>query len=84
MGTILWWIANVALLLVVAPVVIKLANNLLRPAREILAYSNDILEHGYAVTGALNALPVLGQTQQLASSASQGVNRYGAALQRLL
>lgn len=84
MGTILWWIANLALLFVVAPVVIKLANNLLRPAREILAYTNDVLEHGHAVTNALNALPALGQTQQLASTASQGVNRYGAALQRLL
>ena len=81
---VLWWIGNAVLILVIAPVVVKLANNLLRPAREILAYSNDILEHGYAVTGALNALPVLGRTQQLASTAAQGVNRYGSALQRLL
>ena len=72
------------LLLVVAPIVVKLDNNLLRPAREILAYCNDILEHGYAVTGALDALPALGRTQQLTSTAAQGVNRYGSALQRLL
>jgi hypothetical protein len=84
MDTILHWIANAVLLFVVAPVVIKLANNLLRPAREILIYSNDILEHGFAVTGALNALPALNRTRELASNASQQVNRYGAALQRIM
>ena len=81
---ILWWIANAVLILVVAPVVVWLANKLLRPAREILAYSNDILEHGHALTGTLDALPALDRTRQLASSANQGVSRYGAALQRLL
>ncbi|MDQ3569933.1 MAG: hypothetical protein M3396_04770 [Actinomycetota bacterium] len=80
---VLWWIANLALLLVVAPVVIWLANKLLRPAREILAYSNDILENGHALTGALDALPALDRTRQLASEANRGASRYGAALQRL-
>ncbi len=81
---ILWWIGNVVLILVVAPVVVWLANKLLRPAREILAYSNDILEHGHALTGTLDALPNLERTRQLAASANQGVSRYGAALQRLV
>jgi hypothetical protein len=81
---VLWWIGNVLLILVVAPVVVWLANKLLRPAREILAYSNDILEHGHALTGTLDALPNLERTRQLAASANQGVSRYGAALQRLL
>ncbi len=80
---ILWWIGNAVLILVVAPVVIWLANKLLRPAREILAYSNDILEQGHALTGALDSLPALDRTRQLAASANQGVSRYGAALQRL-
>ncbi len=79
-----WWIGNAVLILVVAPVVVWLANKLLRPAREILAYSNDILEHGHALTGTLDALPALDRTRQLAASANQGVSRYGAALQRLL
>ncbi|MDQ3573956.1 MAG: hypothetical protein M3378_12235 [Actinomycetota bacterium] len=80
---VLWWIANLVLLLVVAPVVIWLANKLVRPAREILAYSNDILEHGHALTGALDALPALDRTRQLASEANRGASRYGAALQRI-
>ncbi len=81
---ILWWIANFVLILVVAPIVVWLANKLLRPAREILAYSNDILEHGYALTGALDALPTLDRTRQLSEAANQGVGRYGAALRRVL
>ena len=81
---VLWWSGNAALILVVAPVVVWLANKLLRPAREILAYSNDILEHGHALTGALDALPALDRTRQLSETANRGVSRYGAALQRAL
>ena len=81
--TWLWWVGNAALLFVVAPVVIFLANKLLRPAREILAYSEDILEHGRALAGAVHAVAALDRTRQLASQANQGVSRYGAALRRL-
>ncbi len=81
--TWLWWVANAVLLFVVAPVVIFLANKLLRPAREILAYSEDILEHGRVMAGSLDAVGALDQTRQLASQANQGVSRYGAALRRL-
>ena len=80
---VLWWIGNAGLLLV-ALVVVWLANKLLRPAREILAYSEDILEHGYALRGTLDALPALDRTRQLVATANQGVSRYGAALQRML
>ena len=81
---VLWWIGNAVLILVVAPIVVWLANKLLRPAREILAYSNDILDHGHALTGALDALPALERTRQLSETANQSVSRYGAALQRVL
>ncbi len=84
MGTILWWIANAALLLVIAPVVIKLANNLLRPAMEIRRYANDILEHGVNVTGELDAVPMLEQTRHLSEVARDAVVRYKGALQRLI
>ena len=80
----LWWVGNAVLLLVVAPTVIFFANKVLRPAREILAYSNDILEHGVALTGTLDSLPELNRTRELASAANQGVSRYAAALQRIL
>ncbi|MDQ3569931.1 MAG: hypothetical protein M3396_04760 [Actinomycetota bacterium] len=80
---ILWWIANAVLLLVVAPVVVWLANKLLRPTFEIRAYADDILEHGVAVTGTLDDVPKLLTTRDLVSEARQGVARYGAALERL-
>ena len=81
---VLWWIGNAVLILVVAPVVVKLANNLLRPAVEIRRYANDILEHGVNVTGELDAVPGLEQTRQLSEVARDAVVRYKSALQRLL
>ena len=81
---VLWWIANVVLILVVAPVVVKLANNLLRPAMEIRRYANDILEHGVNVTGELDAVPMLEQTRQLSEVARDAVLRYKSAVQRLV
>ena len=81
---VLWWIGNAVLILVVAPVVVKLANNLLRPAMEIRRYANDILEHGVNVTGELDAVPLLEQTRQLSDTARDEVIRYKSALRRLV
>ena len=81
---ILWWIGNAVLILVVAPVVIFLANKLLRPTFEIRAYADDILEHGVNITGTLDAVPKLATTRELAAQARQGAERYGTALRRLL
>lgn len=80
---VLWWIGNAVLILVVAPVVVWLANKLLRPTFEIRAYANDILEHGVNLTGTLDAVPKLATTQELAAQARQGAERYGAAVERL-
>lgn len=81
---VLWWIGNVVLFVVVIPVVLLFANRVLRPAQEINAYADDVLEHGVALTGELDAVPKLAQTRQLTSTARQVVGRYGAALERLL
>jgi hypothetical protein len=81
---VLWWIANLLLLFVVAPVCLGLLNKVLRPAQEIKAYADDILEHGVGITGELDAVPKLVQTKELTGQARQAVGRYGAALQRLL
>ena len=80
----LWWIGNAVLILVVAPVVVWLANKLLRPTFEIKAYAEDILDHGVSLTGTLDDVPKLQTTQQLVAEARRGVERYGAAVQRLL
>ncbi|MFN2606820.1 MAG: hypothetical protein ABR511_02810 [Acidimicrobiales bacterium] len=80
----LWWIGNVLLILVVAPVCILFLNKVLRPAKEIRAYARDILEHGVLLTGTLDAVPKLVQTKSLTGTARQNLGRYGSALQRLL
>lgn len=81
---LLWWIGNLVLLFVVVPVVLLLLNRLLRQIMEINSYANDILEHGVALTGALDAVPKLLRTRELASTAHQVAGRYVGALQRLM
>lgn len=81
---VLWWIGNILLVLVILPVVLGLLNKLLRPAREIEAYANDILDHGVKLTGALDAVPKLYQTADLVGTARRNVERYGRALERVL
>lgn len=80
----LWWIGNAVLALVVAPLVIFLANRLVRMAIVVRRYSDDVLEHGVALTGTLDAIPKLVETKQLTGVARQNVGRYGAALAHLL
>lgn len=79
-----WWIANAVLFLAIIPVVILLAQRVLTPAKEIRAYADDILEHGVGLTGTLDALPELVETQRLTGEAREQVGQYGAALGRLL
>lgn len=81
---ILWWIGNILLIFVVAPVCLLFLNKVLRPAQEIKGYADDILEHGVGITSELDAVPKLVKTKELTGTARQAVGRYGAALQRLL
>ncbi len=80
----LWWIGNLILLFVVVPVVLLLLNRLLRQIMEINAYANDILEHGVGITAALDAVPKLIQTRDLARTAHSAAGRYVGGLQRVL
>jgi len=82
--SILWLLGDVVLLLVIVPVVLLLLNRVLRPTMEINNYANDILEHGVAITGALDAVPKLVTTRDLTSTARNSAVRYVTALQRLL
>ncbi len=84
MDEILWWIGNILLIFVVAPVCLWLLNKVLRPAQEIKSYADDILEHGVAITSTLDSVPKLVRTKELTGQARQAVSRYGAAVQRLL
>ena len=81
---VLWWIGNAALALVVIPLVLLLANRVLRPVMIIKEYADDILVHGVGLTGTLDAVPKLVRTKELTGTALGLVGRYGAALKRLL
>ena len=81
---ILWWLGNIVLLFVVAPVCLLFLNRVLRPAKEIYAYTDDILDHGVKLTGTLDSVPKLYQTRDLTAAARGSASRYGAALQKIL
>lgn len=81
---VLWWIGNLVLALVVIPLVLLLANRVLRPILEIKEYADDILVHGVGLTGTLDSVPKLVTTKELTGAALGLVQRYGNALKRLL
>ena len=81
---VLWWIGNLVLIFVVAPVVLLFLNRVLRPILEIRNYVDDVLEHGVALTGTLDAVPNLVTTCELTGACRLNVTRYGLALARML
>jgi len=78
------WVGDAALIFVVIPFVLFWLNKVLRPATEIKKYADDILQHGVALTGTLDAVPKLATTVELTSAARGLVGRYGRALEKLL
>ena len=80
----LWWIGNGVLLVVVIPLVILLANRVVRPAVEIKRYADDVLDFGVQVTGNLDPIPALVTTRELVGDTLSGAGRYVAALDRIL
>ena len=81
---VLWWLGNIVLIAVVAPVCLLFLNRVLRPAKEIYSYADDILDHGVKLTGTLDCVPNLIRTCELTGAARLNVTRYGLALARLL
>jgi hypothetical protein len=80
----LWWIGNAVLLVVVAPVVVVLLTRLLGQVTRLNRLADDILEHGVALSGQLDALPKLVHTHELTTAAHGLVGRYGGAVLRLV
>lgn len=78
---VLWWIANAVALLVVIPLVILLANRVIRAGTEIAEYADDILEHGVGLSGNLDPVPALLDTKDLVATATGHAVRYVTALQ---
>ena len=80
----LWWIGNAILLLAVVPVVLLLANRVIRPALEIKRYADDIVEHSTGLTKNLEPLPAVADTRDLVSAAKGLAVRYVTAAGPLL
>lgn len=80
----LWWLANAIILLVVVPLVILLANRVIRPAEEIQEYADDVLEHGVKLTGHLVPVPALVTTDELITDVTGEAVRYVTALRRMV
>jgi len=81
---VLWWIVNAVALFVVAPLVIFLANRVIRAGREINAYADDILVHGVLLTKALDPVPALVTTRDEVEVITAHAVRYVTALRRLV
>ncbi len=81
---IIWWLANIVLLVAVIPLVAILAGRVVRPIREIEAYAADILEHGVALTGNLDGVPQLARSAELVRSIKTGAAGYAATVGELL
>ncbi len=78
------WIASAVGLLVVAPVVILLATQVIQGALECARYADDILEHGVGITVALEPVPALVRTRELVADVTSNAVAYVGALRRLV
>jgi hypothetical protein len=82
---VLWWIANVILLVVILPVVIALLNRVLAALERIRGATDEILAGGVTLIGELNGLPdLLATTDKTIKEVSVGAVRYAGSVAKLL
>lgn len=83
-AAVLWWLGLAFVVLVVIPAVLVVAAEVLRALNEIRRYSDDILEHGVGLAGALDPVPELERTRALSAEVSSGFGRVADGLARVL
>lgn len=82
---VVWWIGNVVLLLVVAPVLIALLNRVLAALERIRGASDEILAGGVRLAGELDGVPeALATTDRTVRDVATGAARYGGSVAKLL
>jgi hypothetical protein len=82
---VLWWIANVILLLVVFPVVVFLLNRVLAALERIRGATDEILVGGVALVGELKGVPeALATTDATINEVAVGAVRYAGSVAKLL
>ncbi|MGI8749539.1 MAG: hypothetical protein ACR2J6_03165 [Thermoleophilaceae bacterium] len=80
----LWWIGNIVLLVVIAPVVVYLLFNVLKAARTVRRAVDDIAVVGTEMVADLEPILALRQTDTYIGYTTEGLARYGAALDEIL
>lgn len=81
----LWWIGNVVLLIVVAPVLVALLNRVLAALERIRRASDDILADGTVLAAELEGVPeALATTDRTVRDVAAGATRYGTSVAKLL
>jgi hypothetical protein len=81
----LWWIGNILLLVVVAPVLVALVNRVLAALERIRKASLDILDGGGQLAGRLDGVPeALATTDRTIHDVSAGAVRYAGSVGKLL
>lgn len=81
---IFWWIGNILLLLVIAPVVVFLLRGVLNSALTVRRVIADIEDVGGKMVTDLDPVPELLKTESYVTQTTQGLARYGAALDEIL
>jgi hypothetical protein len=82
---VLWWIANVVLLVAVLPVVIFLLNRVLAAVERIRGATDRILSGGVALVGELEGVPeALATTDTTVNEVAVGAVRYAGSVAKLL
>ena len=81
---VLWWAGLAAVVLVVVPVVLFLARDIILALREIQLYAEDVRHHGGAVAASLDSVGELDRTRELGTDIGSAVGRIAAALGPLL
>lgn len=79
-----WWLGLALVVLVVIPLVLFLARDIILAIAEIRRYSEDILEHGVGLAGALDPVPELAHTRELTQAVGGEFTKLAAGLKRLL
>lgn len=83
-AALVWWLGLALVVLVVIPVVVFVAVEIIRAVNEIRHYSDDILEHGVGLAGALDPVPELERTRELSSDVAVGFGRVVSGLTRVM
>ena len=81
---VLWWIGNIVLLAVVVPVVIILLLGVVSAARNVQSAATDIADMGAIMVTDLDPVMQLVQTVSMVHATTEGLVRYGAALDEIL